>query len=186
MIRGERVDLVSVSSEYIKEYHRWINDPVVTDMLGASKLPLSMRDEREYIESMLDLRKEGKAFTILTKKGRPIGNIAFNHLTYHNRHGTMGVMIGEKALWDKGYGTDAINTLLRFGFEELGLRRIELNVDSMNERAIACYRKCGFVLEGRFRKHTYLKGEYHDDLEMAILIEEWQSLNKKKSRKNRA
>jgi RimJ/RimL family protein N-acetyltransferase len=173
MIKGKRVDLVAVSADYLQYYHRWINDPEVTDMLGVGKLPLSMRDEREWLEQMMDPHREDKTFTILTKRGRPIGNLGFNHLTYQNRHGTMGIMIGEKDLWDKGFGADAINTLLRFGFEELGLRMIELNVDEGNVRAIACYKKCGFVLDGRARKHTFHNGECVDDLHMSVLAEEW-------------
>lgn len=184
MIVGEKVDLVAVSPQYLEQYHRWINDPDVTEMLGVDRMPMSMQDERVWLERAIDPHSEGKVFTILTKKGRPIGNIGFNHLTFRNRHGTIGIMIGEKELWDKGYGTDAIKTLLRFGFEELGLRRIELYVDSLNERALACYKKCGFVLEGRARKHTYLRGEYHDDLTMAILIEEWQTSSRKRTKKN--
>ncbi len=183
MIRGDKVDLVGVSAKYLEHYHRWINDPDVTQMLGASKLPLSMRDEREWLEGALNPDKEEKIFTILTKQGKPIGNIGFNHLTFKNRHGTIGIMIGEKSFWDKGYGTDTIEAILRFGFEELGLVRIELKVDSLNERAIACYKKCGFVLEGRGRKHTYLNGEYHDDLDMAILVEEWQARSLKRMKK---
>jgi RimJ/RimL family protein N-acetyltransferase len=179
LIRGKKVDLVAISSDYLEHYHKWINDPEVTDMLGAGKLPLSMLDERQWLEQMIDPSKEGKTFTILTKKGQPIGNIGFNHLTYQNRHGTMGIMIGEKGLWDKGYGTDAINTLLEFGFEELGLRMIELYVDEDNERAVACYKKCGFVLQGRARKHTFHNGEYVDDLQMGILREEWLRLSDK-------
>ena len=184
MIRGEKVDLVAVSSEYLEHYHRWINDPEVVDMLGVSRLPLSMQDEREWLEEALDRQKEARSFTILTKKGHPIGNIGFNHLTYNNRHGTIGIMIGEKGFWNRGYGTDAMRTLMRFGFEELGLIRIELRVDSMNERAIACYKKCGFVVEGRSRKHTFVNGEYHDDLEMAILLEEWNRKSRRRTKTN--
>ncbi|MDG6898571.1 MAG: GNAT family N-acetyltransferase [Nitrososphaerota archaeon] len=184
MIRGEKVDLVAVSPDYLELYHRWINDPEVSEMLGVNRLPASMADEREWLEGAQDPSKEGRTFTILTKQGRPIGNIGFNHLTYRNRHGTIGIMIWEKDLWDKGYGTDAIMTLLRFGFEELGLVRVELNVDSLNERAIACYRKCGFVLEGRARKHTYIKASYHDDLSMGILLEEWRALTRKRKKRN--
>jgi RimJ/RimL family protein N-acetyltransferase len=179
MIRGKKVDLVAVSSDYLEHYHRWINDPEVTDMLGAGKLPVSMHDERQWVEQALDVSKEGRTFTILTKKGQPIGNIGFHHLTYQNRHGTLGIMIGEKGLWDKGYGTDAINTLLKFGFEELGLRMIELQVDACNDRAISCYKKCGFILDGRARKHTFRNGDYVDDLHMSILREEWLRLSDK-------
>jgi RimJ/RimL family protein N-acetyltransferase len=180
MIRGTKVDLVAVSTEYIDKYGKWINDPEVTDKLGDPKIPLSKGKEREWLESVLSGQGDGHVFTILTKKGEPIGNISFNHLDFRNSHGVLGIMIGEKRLWDKGFGTDAIKTLLRFGFEELGLRKIELFLDPGNKRALACYKNCGFVEEGRARKHIFHRGEYIDDLRMGILREEWLRLVKKK------
>jgi RimJ/RimL family protein N-acetyltransferase len=78
-------------------------------------------------------------------------------------------MIGEKAYWSKGYGTDAMRTFLRFGFEEMNLNRIDLTVDARNGRAIACYRKCGFVEEARLRQDRYSEGAYHDTLIMAVV-----------------
>ena len=180
MIRGTKVDLVAVSSEYTDYYSRWINDPEVTDMLGDPNIPLSKGKEREWVESVLSGKGGGRTFTILTKKGEPIGNAGFNHLDFRNSHGVLGIMIGEKRLWDKGFGTDAIRILLKFGFDELGLRKIELFLDPGNKRALACYRKCGFVEEGRARKHIFHRGEYIDDLRMGILREEWLRHLKKK------
>ena len=82
-------------------------------------------------------------------------------------------MIGDKAYWSRGLGTDAMLTLLRFGFDEMNLHRIDLVVDADNERAIACYRKCGFIEEGRLRRVRYGRGRYVDQLVMGILQDEF-------------
>jgi RimJ/RimL family protein N-acetyltransferase len=179
MIRGKKVDLAAVSSEYLDHYVRWMNDPEVTDMLGDSNPPVSKDKEREWLEGVLSGKRDGHTFTILTKKGEPIGNIGFNHLDFRNGHAVLGIMIGERRVWDKGYGTDAIETLLKYGFEELGLKKIELYLNSENERALACYMKCGFVEEGRARSHIFYKGRFIDDLHMGILGEEWKRRSKK-------
>ena len=84
-------------------------------------------------------------------------------------------MIGEKAYWSKGYGSDAVATLVRFGFEEMNLNRIELRVFDFNERAQASYRKCGFVEEGRMRQSHYADGAYCDVVVMSVLRDEWVS-----------
>lgn len=173
MIRGTKVDLVSVSEKYLKEYTRWINDPVATDMLGVLIFPVSEEQERKWLDAAIAEKDFEKTFTILTKEGKPIGNCGYNRIDYVNRYAVLGILIGEKDFWDKGYGTDAIRTLLRFAFMELGMHKVCLGVDSVNDRAIACYKKCGFVEEGRFREHRFYHGEYKDDLSMAVLADDW-------------
>jgi RimJ/RimL family protein N-acetyltransferase len=179
MIRGTKIDLVAVSEKYLKEYSRWINDPVATDMLGVLLFPVSMEQERKWVDGAIAEKDFEKTFTILTKDGKPIGNCGFNRIDYVNRYAVLGILIGEIDFWDKGYGTDAIRTLLRFAFQELGMHKVCLNVDSVNERAVACYKKCGFVQEGRFREHRFYHGEYKDDLSMAVLADDWFKENVK-------
>ena len=90
-----------------------------------------------------------------------------------NRHAELGVVIGEKAYWGQGYGSDAICTLLRFGFEEMNLHRIYLRVYEDNARGIRAYEKCGFCQEGRLREANFRQGRYHDELVMGILSHEF-------------
>jgi RimJ/RimL family protein N-acetyltransferase len=74
------------------------------------------------------------------------------------RAAEFGIVIGDKNYWSRGYGTDAVTTLTGFGFGELNLQRIWLRVFDFNTRAIRCYEKSGFVLEGRLRRHHYHAG----------------------------
>lgn len=67
-----------------------------------------------------------------------------------------------------------MKTLVRFGFEEMNLQRVQLTVDARNERAQACYRKCGFVEEARLRQHRFAEGAFHDTLWMGLLRHEWE------------
>lgn len=182
MIRGEKIDLVGLSMDYLQDYCEWFNDPEVTDMLGAVKPPFSEAKEREWIEQQLAAKDDSRVFTILTKKGKPIGNIGFNHIDYRNKHAVVGIAIGEKEYWNKGYGQDALLTLLEFAFKELGIHKVELGVHSTNKRAIACYKKCGFVLEGCEREHDFYRGRYIDSLRMGILRDEWETIYRKEER----
>jgi RimJ/RimL family protein N-acetyltransferase len=88
-------------------------------------------------------------------------------------------MIGDKAYWSKGYGTDALSTLLRFGFDEMNLNRIVLSVYSENGRARACYRKCGFVEEVVQRQEVYQDGAYMDLVWMSVLRDEFYARKEK-------
>lgn len=84
------------------------------------------------------------------------------------------IEIGEKECWGRGYGTDALRTLVRFGFEEMNLNRIALDVYDFNERAIASYLKCGFIEEGRRRQDIYKGGRHIDVVMMALLRDDWE------------
>ena len=81
----------------------------------------------------------------------------------------MGIFIGDKNEWGKGYGTDATKSLIRFGFNELNLHRIWLRVDRNNSAALKCYQKAGLVQEGVFREDVYRNGCFHDTIVMSIL-----------------
>ena len=92
-----------------------------------------------------------------------------------NGSAELGIFIGEKAEWGKGYGTDAVNALVDFGFDSLRLERIWLNVWTENDRARRSYEKAGFVHEGTLRHDRYEGGRYTDGHIMSILHDEWQS-----------
>jgi len=182
VIRGKKVDLVGLSKEYLPLYLKWFNDPEVTDMLGDTKFPFPEGKEREWIEQQLTPKEDKRVFTVLTKDGRPIGNAGFNEIDYQNRYAVLGIAIGEKDFWNKGFGKDVTETLMKFAFEELGMHKIELGVHSTNKRAIACYKKCGFVLEGCEREHDFYNGKYIDSYRMGILKKEWETIYRKEER----
>ena len=86
---------------------------------------------------------------------------------------TLGIVIGEKEYWGKGYGTEAVKTMLRYAFHELGLNRVELETYSFNPRAQRCYERAGFRREGVRRGALYRDGKFHDIIIMGILREEF-------------
>ena len=186
MIRGKKVALVAVSERFIESYHRWVNDPDVIDMLGFPDFHLPMEKERKWLEGQQDMARDERSFTILTKKGKAIGNVGLMNIDRVSRSAVLGIMIGEKEYWDRGYGTDAINTALKVAFEDMGLRRVSLIAIDLNERALACYRKCGFVTEGRDREAKFHRGEYRDFVRMGLLRSEWESRDQRKRVRSKA
>ena len=177
MIEGTLVRLRAMEESDVDRYFNWINDREVT-----RHLQMRYQVPRLAEETWIRDRHSGPMafggdmnFAIQTKDGCHIGSVGFHYVNPENRKATLGIMIGDKEFWSKGYGTDAMLTLLRFGFDEMNLRRIDLSVDADNARAIACYRKCGFVEEGRLREHRYSRGAYRDQLWMGILREEFHA-----------
>lgn len=107
---------------------------------------------------------------------RPIGTIGLEDIHWAFGEAWVGIGIGEEADWGKGYGTDAMNIILRFAFQELNLHRVSLNVFQFNERAIRSYEKLGFQTEGRVRQWMQRDGVRYDLIYMGILNHEWQAL----------
>lgn len=112
-----------------------------------------------------------------SKSSGLIGDVGISSIDLRNQHAEIGMAIGDKNYWSKGYGEDLVKTILRYCFIELKLNKVYLDVWEENERAIRCYLKCGFKKDGLFREHVFKDGEYHHKLLMSILREEWKRQN---------
>ncbi|MBE5821462.1 MAG: GNAT family N-acetyltransferase [Clostridiales bacterium] len=168
---GERIYLSPRNVEDAEIFTEWFNDFETTDYVGMSNRVISLENEKEYLEKSL---KEKACFFIVTlDEDKVIGSISIENISNMNRTGTIGILIGEKDYRSKGYGTEAIQLLLDYGFNYLNLNNINLDVLEVNERAINCYIKCGFKEYGRRRKCRYINGKYLDVISMDILAEEF-------------
>jgi RimJ/RimL family protein N-acetyltransferase len=171
MIRGNKTCLRALEQDDLPHFVRWINDPETRHFM-AMRFPLSMTEEETWWESFHS-RQNDYIFAIEADDGIYVGNIGLHGIERENRRAQLGIIIGEKAYWGKGYGTDAIQAMLGWSFEYQNLNRVALTVYAYNERAIACYSKCGFRQEGAMRQARYVDGQYHDELMMGILRDEW-------------
>jgi RimJ/RimL family protein N-acetyltransferase len=157
----------------------WINDPEVTAfMAGQLRYPFSRESEEEWLRGAVTRTRPpeiGLAIETLAE-GRHIGSVGLHQVSAETRKAGFGIMIGDKECWNRGYGTDATLIILRFAFDEMNLNRVWLEVHDDNARAIACYRKCGFVEEGRLRQHRFKGGAYHDTIVMGVLASEFEAL----------
>jgi diamine N-acetyltransferase len=177
MIFGKRVRLRGVERNDLPSFQAWLNDPEVTEGL-ATYLPLSMIDEEQWLDRISHIEPDERPLAIELKEGRTwrlIGNSGFFNLEWANRCAEFGIFIGDKSLWNKGYGTEAVQLLLKHGFESLNLHRIYLRVYSTNPRARRSYEKAGFILEGTMRDAVYRHGKYADIHIMSVLRSEWNA-----------
>ena len=178
MLEGKLVNLRAPEMGDLERNFRWMNDPDVTQHLNM-RYPISIAAEEAWMRE----RTTGMGafhnvwYAIETKDGVHIGGINFHSVDPEDRKARLGVMIGEKEYWSRGYGTDALITFLRFAFDEMNLNRVDLTVNADNERARACYLKCGFVEEARLRQAVYQRGAYGDQLVMGMLRDEFYALH---------
>jgi RimJ/RimL family protein N-acetyltransferase len=178
MIEGKKVRFRAYEKTDIDECLKWINDPEVTATL-MMRYPVSRFQEEKWIESMLESTDgRHKVFAMETKDGIYLGGIGLHNVNWESRNAEAGIVIGKKEYWNKGYGTDAMMTLLDFAFHQMNLHRVYLRVYDFNLRGIKSYEKCGFKKEGVLRHDRYVKGEYHDSIIMGILKEEFEKVVK--------
>lgn len=110
-----------------------------------------------------------------------IGGCGLRHINTTNGSAEVSIFITSEADWGTGLGTDALNALIDFGFGELRLERIYLEVFDYNPRAVRSYEKAGFTTEVRRRRARFHRGQFHDMIVMAILRDEWLALERPKS-----
>ncbi|MGH7925328.1 MAG: GNAT family N-acetyltransferase [Candidatus Binatus sp.] len=178
-MEGKLVRLRAYEKSDVDAVMKWVNDEEVTDLLGAEMMvyPVSSIAEENFIESVTAPSDKQKHFVIETLAERKyIGGISFNIIDWRNRAAAVGIAIGDKSLWGKGYGTDAMLVLMRMAFDKMNLHRLRLHVFDYNTRAIASYEKCGFKREGVLREDHFARGKYHDTIVMGILEGEYRTL----------
>ena len=112
-------------------------------------------------------------FSIYTPNAGFVGICGLHSMRdiYHSAE--LRILIFDSASIGKGIGEEAVNLLVGYAFSRLNLHRVWLGVNYDNERAVACYLKCGFKEEGRLREDIFYHGKYADVLRMGILRDEW-------------
>jgi RimJ/RimL family protein N-acetyltransferase len=169
---GERIYFRPVEMSDEAMLRGWVGDPANWSTLGRF-LPVNELREREWIEK---LYKDDRdiALGIAVREGDRLIGVAGLHAIHPvNRAAIYGILIGDREFQGQGYGTEATRLMVKYAFEELNLNRIELAVFADHERAVKCYQRAGFVIEGRARQAWFRNGRWHDDLRMAILREEY-------------
>lgn len=169
---GERIYLSPRNNEDVEKFTEWLNDFETTDYIGRSAYITTLNGERQYFEE--NMNKNYNFFIVTLEDDKLIGTIGLEQYDFINRTATLGIFIGDKDYRSKGYGAEAINLILDYGFNYLNLNNIKLNLMSFNERALKCYQKCGFKEYGRRRECKFINGKYYDSIEMDILASEFE------------
>lgn len=171
---GSKCYLSPIKTEDAEKYAMWINDEEVSDNLTMSSMSLSAETEYEILQR---ISKEHNYGIIDLQTDSLIGSTGLSGIDYIHRSANLGIFIGNKEFWNKGYGVEALSLLINYAYKKLNLHNLSLNVYSFNKRAIACYTKIGFKKAGVIRQSIIRNLEYHDTILMDILPEEFYKLN---------
>ena len=151
----------------------WFNDAEVTRFLLRVR-PMSVAAEEAFIAGVNADPMEMILGVVVRETDRLIGTTALHKTDIRNRHTMFGIVLGDKAAWGKGYGTEVTRLMVRYAFETLNLNRVSLHVFENNPRGVRAYEKAGFRIEGRLRQDCFREGRYWDTIVMGILREEWR------------
>jgi ribosomal-protein-alanine N-acetyltransferase len=143
--------------------YSWRRDVELCRLDAATPILCSFE---EFLESYIEeLYRTGRSyrFAIETLEGRHIGNFSYFNIDETKMEAEMGIMIGDRAYWNLGYGSDVILTSLDHVFSQTKLKRIYLKTLNWNVKAQKCFQKCGFTVCGQLTRgdHYFILMEIH-------------------------
>ena len=172
---GKKCYLSPIDENDVEKFVAWLNDLEVTQYLTALyQRVINIRNEKEILERLV---KEHNYSIIDIETNELLGNCGIMSLDNINQTAEVGLFIGNKNFWNKGYGTEALTLLIDFGFKVLNLHNISLKVVSFNPRAIKVYEKIGFKTIGKLRESILKDKKRFDLIYMDILYNDFYKNN---------
>jgi len=187
MLRGERVVLRAYERDDVKRQHELMANIELVLPAYASWEPRPLAGAEKWFEKRQETPWPVDASTFanfaIEIDGAMVGFINVHPWSVSRRSGTasFGMAILQPEYVGKGYGREALGLFLDWAFRIQNFRRIWLITWADNERAIRCYRACGFVEGGRERQAEYVAGQYVDIVSMGLLRDEWEALQREKA-----
>ncbi|HET8586472.1 MAG TPA: GNAT family protein [Candidatus Limnocylindria bacterium] len=179
MLRGERVWLRPLEKADVVEA---VMDDAELAHYAGFKVPFAPESQERWFSKQLEQTGETTFQFVVCPLGsrERIGGCGLRSIDRVNGDAELSIFMF-RGSWGMGLGTDAVNALLDFGFGELRLERIYLQVFDYNPRAMRSYQKSGFVQEAVLRRARFHRGAHHDVILMAILRHEWDALPRKRA-----
>ena len=181
LFEGERVRLTPHDPEKDAEIEsKWTHDPEYMRLLSADPVrPLSPGQiKKKYEEAGKDASRQSTnrfSFAVRTRADdRLIGFVRLERIEWNNGAGWLELGIGAAEDRGHGYGTEVLQLILRYAFDELNLHRLSASTFEYNTGALRFLERAGFAVEVRRRQALQREGRRWDDLFLGILREDWE------------
>jgi len=156
MIIGSKIKLRGKRLSDANNDYTWQIDPELARLDAISTLVISFPEYLSVYASELRYPSSTRrSFAIETLDGKHIGNCVYYGINKTKKEAELGIMIGNRDYWGKGYGADAVTTLLNYIFSEINFKRIYLKALDWNHRAQKCFKKCGFTPYGHMVRNRF-------------------------------
>jgi len=181
IIRGKKVLLRPITKSNFPLFQKWFTDLEVMQYV-ISRMPLNIRYTKEmWVKEFFEEDRTVFIIEIIENK-KPIGICGFKKINHEDRDAVFGITIGEKNCWNSGYGTEASQLLINYGFKELNLSCIYSSSFGFNDRSKRMHKKLGFKEKIKendcYQKKAYRNGKYWDNTFFSLFKKEWEEKQK--------
>jgi RimJ/RimL family protein N-acetyltransferase len=169
-IEGERLYLRPVTlNDATETYVSWLNDEEIKQRLDSHYPVQTLDSVKDYIQKNSQDPKSLFLAIVLKDGDRHIGNIKLGPIDWHNKFSDLGIMIGDKDSWGKGYATEAERIISDYALDVLKLHKIICGSHADNPASLKAILRAGFHIEG-IRKNQYLSKDGKNGYVDVILI----------------
>lgn len=172
-----RMELRRLEEKDAEGMLEWMHDIEISQHFRDDMLSKTKEDVLEFIRRADIVPRNGTNlhYAVVGEKDEYLGTISLKAINWRDRNAEYAISL-RRIAQGKGVGYTATVKILDIAFNELGLEKIYLNVLSGNSRAIRLYEKCGFILEGEFRNHLYLREQYQNLRWYGMLREDYEKI----------
>ena len=170
---GSKISLIPFKKESISErYIGWLNDPEVNRFLEVRFVHQTYETVLAYVSSFYGDAEKYMWGVYPNNTDNLIGTATLSNIVRHHGSGIIGLMIGEKEYWGKGYGTEIIKLVVDYAFKKLSLHKVTAGAVAANKSSIKAFQKASFEIEGRAKSHLHLDGKYYDAVYLGRIKED--------------
>lgn len=183
-ILTKRLRMVPLDLDHVDAILEWANDPAVvansqffrepSDRKRIARFILeheSAEDCAYFAAFMRDDVEDAEAETDAETDIGYVGNVFLIHINRLHHHAQVGITL-KQAAWNRGYAKELVGAILDFGFKDLDLNKVYLQIFTTNEKGYKLWTKLGFKVEGTLRQHYLVNGEFHDMYSLSVLRSE--------------
>jgi len=176
-IKGERITLVPIELEEKDKFYKLATESYGSKFWYDEEEKAKRTRERffkDWHDGYFDLSlpEKGQCFWIVVK-GEKIGQANYNKIDLENKNVELDIIIGDRENMGKGFGPDALKTLMKYLFSNFDINKIWIGARANNQRAVEAYEKTGFKKEGLLREQDYFEGKFVDVVRFGILRREF-------------
>jgi len=169
VLAGTKVFLSHIVAEDAALLAQWFADLELTALLGQQGRSFTLAQEQQWIAARANTVEHERTFAVVLRDSeRLIGTCGLHNINLLHGTAELGIAIGDKTVWGKGYGREAVRLLIEYGFRYLNLYNVSLWVHSFNERAYRAYLAAGFREVGRLHGAVHFNGQRYDRILMEV------------------
>lgn len=176
MLVGKKVKLTEIERDSLEKIRGWRNDPENRQYFRAFK-DISSDMQEQWYKKMGNNSDPNHVYFQIMHGNELAGVCNLSYIDWHMRSAEAAIMIGD--FKGQGLGTDALEVMCRYGFEEVNLHKIWCEIFDSNPASLAIFKKLGFVQDGMLRDNWFYNGKYGDSYRLSLLEDEWRARNGK-------